>query len=311
MPCTDKIHSHLKSPVRHRNWIWEKRLMCGYNGLNRVLTFWFRFNLLNKCPFYLRISHPTTLNNRLQYLDRLCKESSNPTWEARSKRLVELSNVLILCHALTCGIKEESSFGGGYNENCSYRKLRGATKSPFKAGKLIKRRRLCLTFGIKTYLSYSNDFQDNRHTLCKSLLSKPTCDLLMYGPLRSVTKVYTEIWINNTLYFNVCVSRHDCLCLCTWGAVTLSDGLHRRVPAVASSPQTSEHIRTHDLSIGQKPGQPDRAVMSYAAQRNLCLLQNVYWSHMHPSGSTGGAHGWFATALWDFERCSPCELHRV
>lgn len=48
---------------------------------------------------------------------------------------------------------------------------------------------------------------------------------------------------------------HGCMCFCTLGTATFSDGLHRRVPAVASSPRASEHIRTHGLFIGQKPSQ--------------------------------------------------------
>lgn len=48
---------------------------------------------------------------------------------------------------------------------------------------------------------------------------------------------------------------HGCMRLCTWGTATFSDGLHRRVPAVASSPWTSEHIRTHGLFVGQKSSQ--------------------------------------------------------
>lgn len=35
----------------------------------------------------------------------------------------------------------------------------------------------------------------------------------------------------------------------TLGAATVSDGLYWRVPAVASSPRASEHIRTHSLFI--------------------------------------------------------------
>ena len=55
-------------------------------------------------------------------------------------------------------------------------------ESPFKGGKLIKRKRLCLTFGIKSYLSYSDDFQENTHTFCKWTVVKTTCNLLMHGP---------------------------------------------------------------------------------------------------------------------------------
>lgn len=47
------------------------------------------------------------------------------------------------------------------------------------------------------------------------------------------------------------------MCSCTLGAVAVSNGLHRRVPAVASSPRASEHIGTHGLFSGQRASQSD------------------------------------------------------
>ena len=50
------------------------------------------------------------LHSRTWYLDGLRKESSNSTWDTGSKRVFELSDVLFICHAMTCGMNKNKTF---------------------------------------------------------------------------------------------------------------------------------------------------------------------------------------------------------
>lgn len=45
--------------------------------------------------------------NRTLYLNGLSNETGNSLWDTGSKRLFELANVLLICHAVTCGVKAE------------------------------------------------------------------------------------------------------------------------------------------------------------------------------------------------------------
>lgn len=72
----------------------------------------------------------------------------------------------------------------------------------------------------------------------------------------------------------------------TLGAATFSDGLHGRVPAVASSPYASEHIGAHGLFMGQKASQLDKPDITSDAARlereHLSPETFICWAHICP-----------------------------
>lgn len=70
-----------------------------------------------------------------------------------------------------------------------------------------------------------------------------------------------------------------CVCsVCTLATATVSGGLNGRVSAVASSPQTSEHIRTHGLFLeAQTSSVP---VTQKASSWLSVLLLLVFWSQL-------------------------------
>lgn len=74
-----------------------------------------------------------------------------------------------------------------------------------------------------------------------------------------------------------------CVCsVCTLATATVSGGLNGRVSAVASSPQTSEHIRTHGLFLeAQTPSVPVKAHIILALSVTIIsLLKSASESHI-------------------------------
>ena len=76
--------------------------------------------------------------------------------------------------------------------------------------------------------------------------SNPRRALITLQQLRSEHKHWKEYCRRG---YNAREKTCSAMCVCTLCTATLPDGLHRRVPAVASSPRPSEHIRTHGLFV--------------------------------------------------------------